>query len=378
MIYKLILLATFALAHGEPVADDTASARLRVRVVGPSIPALAPSPSGSSRSSAPTAYRLPHVASGPPTLLSLAGRCFSTTQTTAGRSYEFTICPFENVTQREASSAWNSFFGILGIWNDWEKPEATHLGEIRGSFTDGTDCGGKRRQAMVTLACSGPAGLRIIKAISEPRTCEYELTLACPEACDIDVTSIVPNSGIIAAESEAQKNNGSDAASGSLVAAVDTAVAAILLPSPTTTFAATSAATSATSTTTTVEDIASSRLELFSELKSEIERLDKGLKRVSAMIDLANARTNTNSNDAAAAATITTPSGDSVQNVNLVLPQVVESQILVPPQVVESHEIELKMQSAASVAAVIEPASAVRDGPAIDLSLVNHPSVRAK
>ena len=359
MIYKLILLATFALAHGEPLSDDTTSARLRVRVVGPSIPALAPSPSGSSRSSAPTAYRLPRAASGPPTLLSLAGRCFSTTQTTVGRSYEFTVCPFANVTQREASSAWNSFFGILGIWNDWEMPEAAHLGEVRGSFTDGTDCGGKRRQAMVTLACSGPAGLRIIKAISEPRTCEYELTLACPEACDIDVTSIVPTNGLTSStESEAQKN-GSDAGS-LVVAAVETAATAILLPSPTPT---TNSATSATVIASNLEDddTSSSRLELFSELKSEIERLDKGLKRVSAMIDLANARRiNANSNDAAAATLV------------------VESAVGISEKAlaVELLPVEKESHGAASVAALIEPA--VRDGPAIDLSLVNHPSIRAK
>jgi hypothetical protein len=86
------------------------------------------------------------------------------------------------------------------VWDDWESggggavapAAAPGAAPLRARFSDGTDCGGARRVAHVTFACSGPSGLRAVKGIAEPRTCEYEMTLACPEACDADARDAAP------------------------------------------------------------------------------------------------------------------------------------------------------------------------------------------
>lgn len=180
-----------------PLALFCASAseeRVRVRLLH--VPtdavstAMVPAASSSSRQQAPTAFRVPYKASGPPALLGLRGRCFFV-DVAGVKSYEYGICPFANVTQRETGGTWNAFYGLLGLWDDWVSPQSG-AAVIRGRFSDGTDCSGTRRVAVVSFTCSGPAGVYAIKGIAEPKTCEYEFTFACPEACGVDAETVRP------------------------------------------------------------------------------------------------------------------------------------------------------------------------------------------
>lgn len=180
-----------------PLALFCASAseeRVRVRLLHTPTDAVStaslPTPSSSSRQQAPTAFRVPYRASGPPALLALRGRCFFV-DVPGVKSYEYSICPYANVTQRETGGQWNAFYGLLGLWDDWLPPQSG-AAAMRGRFSDGTDCSGARRVAVVSFTCSGPAGVYAIKGIVEPKTCEYELTFACPEACGVDAETVRP------------------------------------------------------------------------------------------------------------------------------------------------------------------------------------------
>ncbi len=158
-------------------------------------------PTTSSTTKMPPEPRRPaRPAWGPEALQSLRGRCYRLVI----KEYEYSICPGINVTQRQTSQTWNSFWGILGIFETWttnadaapeilsyesEEMTFTNFAETfqREQYTDGTDCGGahgqKRRNATVEYMCSGAGGGYALKNVTETTTCEYLLLLACPEAC---------------------------------------------------------------------------------------------------------------------------------------------------------------------------------------------------
>jgi len=159
------------------------------------------SPTTTSTSKLPPEPRRPAKAPwGPGALQSLRGRCFRLII----KEYEYSVCPGLNVTQRQTSQTWNSFWGILGLFDTWttsasvapdvsafesEDMPFTNFAETfqREIYTDGTDCGGahgqKRRNATVEYMCSGAGGGYALKNVTETTTCEYTLLLACPEAC---------------------------------------------------------------------------------------------------------------------------------------------------------------------------------------------------
>ena len=304
--YTHIILAVFAVALGED--------RVRVRVVGSSRPSVAPT---SYKTTVPTAFRLPRDgSSGSSALSSLAGRCFSAIETAGGRSYEYTVCPFANVTQREASSTWNAFYGILGIWDEFSAGDSGGAeGVLYAHFTDGTDCGGKRRSARVALACSGPAGAYALKGVSEPRMCEYELTLACPEACGLNISALRQSIAALpslspspAAESSAAPSPGQAAVlaeetaanadvllaaektSGSVVATVTSLVAVPTAPTPAAVSSDITAdsgavALSVPAPTATGRNGPPPRLDLLLELRSELDRIDESIVKIRSTVN---------------------------------------------------------------------------------------------
>lgn len=158
-------------------------------------------PTTSSTTKMPPEPRRPaRPAWGPEALQSLRGRCYRLVI----KEYEYSICPGINVTQRQTSQTWNSFWGILGIFETWttnadaapdilsyenEDMTFTNFAETfqLEQYTDGTDCGGahgqKRRNATVEYMCSGAGGGYALKNVTETTTCAYLLLFACPEAC---------------------------------------------------------------------------------------------------------------------------------------------------------------------------------------------------
>ena len=69
----------------------------------------------------PTPIRFPKNITGPNSLRSLAGNCYTLIQ----NDYEYSLCPFTNVTQKQTNNVWNAFYGILGIFDSWNITEIT-------------------------------------------------------------------------------------------------------------------------------------------------------------------------------------------------------------------------------------------------------------
>ncbi|KAA8581702.1 hypothetical protein FQN60_003283 [Etheostoma spectabile] len=81
----------------------------------------------------------PSPVSGPTHFHQLARKCFSLTEST----YKYEFCPFHNITQHEQSFRWNSYSGILGIWQEWEIANNTFTGMW---MRDGDACGTRNRE----------------------------------------------------------------------------------------------------------------------------------------------------------------------------------------------------------------------------------------
>ncbi|XP_077979861.1 N-acetylglucosamine-1-phosphotransferase subunit gamma-like [Glandiceps talaboti] len=110
---------------------------------------------------------------GPVLLKNLAGKCFDM----VNDQYKYMFCPFHNVTQHEQSLRWNPYSGILGVYQEWKIINNTFVAMI---FKEGDACGEKKRQVSVYFKCNDKHDLQ---NVSEPQTCEYQLTFATPLVC---------------------------------------------------------------------------------------------------------------------------------------------------------------------------------------------------
>lgn len=100
-------------------------------------------------------------------LKSLEGQCFHVLD----KEYRYTLCPFRNVTQ--VSIKPGHFKGSLGSFREWRNQKSF--------FDDGTPCrSGFKRETTVSFVC-GPS--YELKTFTEPKSCQYETVLQCPEAC---------------------------------------------------------------------------------------------------------------------------------------------------------------------------------------------------
>lgn len=146
------------------------SSRIPIKLVhGITTPTLTPTPQPK-----PSPFREPVSISIPNVFTSITDRCF---ESTSGR-YTYQVCPFLNISQRDSSSWY-----MLGLFDTpsqqidkgYEKVDFTTM-----SYTDGCLCGTKRRKTTLTLKCGAQY---LVTDISEPSTCEYQMTLQCPEVC---------------------------------------------------------------------------------------------------------------------------------------------------------------------------------------------------
>lgn len=115
----------------------------------------------------------PSPFSGPQHLQRLDKRCFKKTL----KKYEYEFCPFSNVTQREVGSVWNSFHGILGVWQEWKIVD-NHFSAMHMSM--GEQCGVHPREIDVKLVCGKD---NEILNVTEPGHCRYEMIFSTPLTC---------------------------------------------------------------------------------------------------------------------------------------------------------------------------------------------------
>ncbi|XP_062517989.1 N-acetylglucosamine-1-phosphotransferase subunit gamma-like isoform X4 [Corticium candelabrum] len=120
--------------------------------------------------------------SGPLPFKVLTGKCFDIFANT----YKYQVCPFHNVTQREQSTRWNSYAGVLGVWKDWIIVNNTF---VAWNMPNGDTCGDKMRQTMVLLVCDQRNEVTEVK---EPKTCHYEMKFKTPLACSRRNMAVYP------------------------------------------------------------------------------------------------------------------------------------------------------------------------------------------
>lgn len=104
-------------------------------------------------------YHEPDLIYGPEGLFFLNGVCFTGT---ADR-YEYSVCPFQNITQRRliGSSA-----TLLGVWGQWNTNE-THQSYDSMLYSNGQTCGRKGRSVQLGLLCGHPTFEVISTSITE-------------------------------------------------------------------------------------------------------------------------------------------------------------------------------------------------------------------
>eukprot|EP00053_Salpingoeca_punica_P006540 m.61691 g.61691 ORF g.61691 m.61691 type:complete len:272 (+) comp13738_c1_seq1:2-817(+) len=125
-----------------------------------------------------TLSRQPQAFNGHPGWKALYGQCFKLTQA----NYEYSFCPFHNVTQRDVVATWNAYAGVLGVYSHW----GLHNDSVTAIlYTDGDRCGSRHRSANVTLECGATA--KMVNA-SEPSTCHYLIHFETPMACEDQLT----------------------------------------------------------------------------------------------------------------------------------------------------------------------------------------------
>ena len=61
-------------------------------------------------------------------------------------SYDYTICPFDNITQVDVVTRWNPYKGVLGVYDTWEVQNGLFSAII---YRNGDACGSKRREVRV-------------------------------------------------------------------------------------------------------------------------------------------------------------------------------------------------------------------------------------
>jgi hypothetical protein len=104
-------------------------------------------------------FHEPSLLSGPESLFFLNGLCFLATQD----RYEYSVCPFQNITQRRiiGSSA-----TLLGVWGEWVTNETHHAYDTM-SYLNGQTCGRKGRSAQLGLSCGHSTFEVLTKSITE-------------------------------------------------------------------------------------------------------------------------------------------------------------------------------------------------------------------
>ena len=137
--------------------------------------------------------------SGPSSLSFLNNNCFKSHLD----RYEYTVCPFQNVTQRRTVGQSKPI--VMGVWGKWVFDEENSIIDANGSvssmkmynkmeFVDGKECGGNEvHQSILHLDCGNDdaaGGLSVpsavtITEIDESIHCKTFFYLNVPISCSL-------------------------------------------------------------------------------------------------------------------------------------------------------------------------------------------------
>ena len=155
------------------------------------------------------AFIQPNIFTGPETLLFMKGSCFIQ----SFDRYEYSICPFYNITEKRISGLKSS---LLGIWKEWDI-EINQQQNINGNtedihnhanmtnhndnlplihseldyyykqrYNDGKLCSNDKNHSNVILQfeCNYPNKITII-SVEDTDMCEYKIRLGLPISCSL-------------------------------------------------------------------------------------------------------------------------------------------------------------------------------------------------
>lgn len=156
----------------------------------------------SDRSENQLTYIIPNIFSGPETLSFLKGSCI----VQAYDRYEYTICPFYNITEKRISTSKSS---VLGIWKEWDDVElAINTNTINSDTTvsttndytnstsikyyhkqiylDGKVCNNDKdtSKVLLYLDCEYPNKITVL-SVEDTSMCDYKIHLGLPISCSL-------------------------------------------------------------------------------------------------------------------------------------------------------------------------------------------------
>ena len=136
--------------------------------------------------------REPNYPDDPGWMLPLYGSCF--TFIDEKKTYEYELCPFQNVTQVEIKRTKKAF--VLGIWGKWVSDGAAQM------YSDGDSCDDVNRSTTVSIECGAVDFL--LHSLEEPSMCNYTINFQVPISC-----ALLPNAApVIYPETANEKGRG--------------------------------------------------------------------------------------------------------------------------------------------------------------------------
>ena len=120
---------------------------------------------------------------GPPALGFLDGICI---KHEVGR-FEYTICPFQNITNKRVSS---HRISLLGKWDGWTIHDSTDPNLLYNyslmSYGRGDACGGDTKSVTLTLDCGEEFNaLEVVNVDENAGPCGYSIVLGLPIHCSL-------------------------------------------------------------------------------------------------------------------------------------------------------------------------------------------------
>ncbi|KAI6648464.1 N-acetylglucosamine-1-phosphate transferase, gamma subunit L homeolog precursor [Oopsacas minuta] len=128
----------------------------------------------------------PLPAMGPSHLLQLRGHCFNL----KSGDYNYELCPFYNISQREVTNRWNSYHGLLGVWSGWIfQNQSDYVRGMRYSFGD--KCGTDYKNATVIFECSETNNS--LYKVDESDKCEFNVIFLTQLVCREEWRAVYPH-----------------------------------------------------------------------------------------------------------------------------------------------------------------------------------------
>jgi hypothetical protein len=133
-------------------------------------------------------YISPDPFTGPEYMASLNGLCF----TASADRFEYSVCPFHNITQRRVTGGRPT---LLGVWGDWE---STNNGDIhRMLFFRGQACGQGTRKATVEVIPNSADDFRVDPdSIDESPACHFNLRFHVPFPSELLAFNVIQRKAV--------------------------------------------------------------------------------------------------------------------------------------------------------------------------------------